>query len=304
MNRPLRLPVAVALAALVLAGPRPRPPWHRRGRRSSSSSACGRARDARPVPQVLGLYAPTLAGVLKLDPTLMTNEAYLAPYPALAEFLKAHPEVTRDPAYFLSFVSQYGSIREEVAPEVEARRSAVQLWSGTLDSVLFLCGFLGAIYTLTWILRYVVDHRRWLRTSRIQSDVHNRLIERMSSNAELLAYVQSPAGQRFLTAAPVAADPAMTGPAVPASAPFGRILWAVQAGLVLVSGGIGFLVIRRYVVTEVGEMMLTLGVLAVSLGVGFALAALASWAISHRLGLFDAHGPARATRMSRDGADL
>ncbi|MEZ5316249.1 MAG: hypothetical protein R2752_02500, partial [Vicinamibacterales bacterium] len=179
MNRPLRLPVAVALAALVLAAPATAVAQARTQIVSSSAQDARETRDQ--FRQVLGLYAPTLAGVLKLDPTLMTNEAYLAPYPALAEFLKAHPEVTRDPAYFLSFVSQYGSIREEVAPEVEARRSAVQLWSGTLDSVLFLCGFLGAIYTLTWILRYVVDHRRWLRTSRIQSDVHNRLIERMSS---------------------------------------------------------------------------------------------------------------------------
>src|SRR5580692_4314749 len=33
-------------------------------------------------------YPPTLLGVFKLDPSLLTQEQYLTPYPALANFLK------------------------------------------------------------------------------------------------------------------------------------------------------------------------------------------------------------------------
>ncbi len=58
----------------------------------------------RQLREVMELYPPELARVLKLDPTLMTNAQYLAPYPALAEFLKEHPEIPRSPGYFFDFV--------------------------------------------------------------------------------------------------------------------------------------------------------------------------------------------------------
>lgn len=57
--------------------------------------------------------------------------------------------------------------------------------------------------------------------------------------------------------------------------------------MVLISGGTGLLIIRRYVIEEAGDMLLTLGVLAVSLGIGFGLASLASFVISRRLGLIE-----------------
>src|SRR3990170_4141891 len=43
--------------------------------------------------EMLGKYPPSLGRVLKLDPTLMTDPDYLAPYPGLAAFLAQHPEV-------------------------------------------------------------------------------------------------------------------------------------------------------------------------------------------------------------------
>ena len=46
---------------------------------------------------MLGKYPPSLGRVLKLDPTLMTNQDYLAPYPELAAFLAQHPEVAHNP---------------------------------------------------------------------------------------------------------------------------------------------------------------------------------------------------------------
>jgi hypothetical protein len=76
------------------------------------------------------------------------------------------------------------------------------------------------------------------------------------------------------------------------SPPFGRILWSVQAGLVAAAAGIGLLVVKRYVVEEVAQMLLTLGVLILSLGIGFALAAAASYMLSVRLGLLSPARPA------------
>src|SRR5205823_8271480 len=51
--------------------------------------------------RLLDQYPPSLARVLRLDPTLLTNPSYLQPYPALATFIQQHPEVPHNPAYFL-----------------------------------------------------------------------------------------------------------------------------------------------------------------------------------------------------------
>src|SRR5579884_2621586 len=52
---------------------------------------------------VLRAYPPSVGRVLRLDPTLMSNESYLATYPSLAAFLKDHPDVQHNPAFFFEF---------------------------------------------------------------------------------------------------------------------------------------------------------------------------------------------------------
>ncbi len=111
-------------------------------------------------------------------------------------------------------------------------------------------------------------------------------MERFSSNDELMTYIQSPAGRQFLQGLPAA--PEMPSAQAAVAAPLARILWSVQAGVVLVCGGIGLLTIKQYMLDEVAEMLLVWGVLGLSVGVGFVLAAGASYILSHRLGLFDA----------------
>src|SRR5688572_10800598 len=54
--------------------------------------------------ELLSKYPPSLGRVLKLDPSLMGNDGYLTSYPALAAFLKQHPEVAKNPGFFLEFV--------------------------------------------------------------------------------------------------------------------------------------------------------------------------------------------------------
>src|SRR3974390_1944141 len=42
---------------------------------------------------LLERHAPALREVLALDPSLLSNQAYLAPYPGLSAFLAAHPDI-------------------------------------------------------------------------------------------------------------------------------------------------------------------------------------------------------------------
>ena len=60
------------------------------------------------------------------------------------------------------------------------------------------------IGTLAWLLRSALDYRRWLRAMKIQTDAHTKIVDRLASNEDLLAYMQSPVGQRFLSASPMA----------------------------------------------------------------------------------------------------
>lgn len=236
--------------------------------------------------ELMRRYPPALSRLFKLDPTLMTNPAYISPYPVLVEYLRQHPEIPRAPGYFLAYVQEYGNSYESTDPQVQLRNATISMWRNTIEGMTFFLVFLVVTYTLTWLVRYVVGHRRWIRATKVQTEVHSRLLERFSSNDELLAYVQSPAGSHFLRAAPVTVDMNMNGSAN-ISAPFSRILWSIQAGLVLACAGIGFLFIKGQMIEEVAQMMMAIGTLAISIGIGFALAAFVSYVLSNRLGLFE-----------------
>lgn len=254
---------------------------------AQSDQNAQRAEDTRrEFRQLLEQFPPALGVVLKSDPTLLSNATYLTSYPALAQYLTEHPEVPRDPTYFLEHVQlrkdtdEYGRVM--LAPDAQVKRDAIDMWESTMSGFLFLLGFATAGLTLVWIIRYVVEHRRWLRATRIQSDAHNKLLERFSSSAELAAYMESPAGAQFLQAAPLSLE--SSSRRAP-GAPFSRILWSAQAGVVLIAAGIGFLVIQRQVLEEVAQMLGAWGTFSIAVGVGFVISAAASYVISSRMGL-------------------
>jgi hypothetical protein len=247
--------------------------------------------------QLMAQFPPALGVVLKSDPSLLSNAGYLATYPALVKYLTDHPEIARNPDYFLQHVEtvqyvdyRYGGRRsnEPMTSEELTRMEAINMWRNTMDSFLFLLGFATAAFVLAWIIRYIVEHRRWLRATRIQSEAHNKLLERFSSSAELATYMESPAGAQFLKAAPLSIE---AGNRKAPGAPFSRILWSAQAGVVLVAAGIGFLIIQRRMIDEVAQMMSAWGTLSIAIGIGFVISGAASYVISSRLGLLDEPKP-------------
>jgi hypothetical protein len=133
-------------------------------------------------------------------------------------------------------------------------------------------------------VKTVLNHRRWLRIARVQTEVHNKLLERFAGTNDLMTYVQSPAGRRFLEAAPI---PVEASAERPVAAPLNRILWSVQAGIVLVLGGVGFQYVSGGLIEEVGQGLWTIGVLAVAFGFGFIAAGAFSYVMSRRLGLLE-----------------
>jgi hypothetical protein len=239
------------------------------------------ARDAREtrdeLRELLAQYPPALAQVLRLDPSLLSKPDYLAPYPQLASFLSEHPDVARTPAYF------FGESTAREADNIRLR--AVNMMQDVMAGFMIFSGFAVALLSIGWVIRTMLADRRWQRLTKTQTEAHAKLLERLTSHDDLLAYIQSPSGKRFLDAAPVSLGDSER-PRI--SAPVARILWSVQAGVVLVAIGLGLFFAKNQVFEEVGSALFVFGILALALGVGFVASALVAYALSQRLGLLDA----------------
>lgn len=245
----------------------------------------GSQSSAREVQQqlreVLRQYPPSLPDIFRLDPSLLSRPDYLGPYPALAGFLQQHPEIIRNPQFF--FGQQWF---EEPRLEGErTRERTLNMIDGALTGFTVLTGFLVAISLVFALLKQTLDYRRWRRQMQLQTDVHTKLLDRLTNNQELLAYIESSAGRRFLESAPVPAAAPMAPMTI---APVARILWSVQIGIVLAALGLGFWTARAAVddVEAIGVFQV-MGTLAVAVGIGFVVSALMSWLLSQRMGLLN-----------------
>jgi hypothetical protein len=230
-------------------------------------------RTREQLSSLLDHYPPSLRGVLALDPGLLGDPSYLAPYPALVGFLNAHPEVAHNPAFYVGGPGQ----RQDHATQV------VDMWRDVLTGLAVFGGFGMAIGLVTWLIRTIIDYRRWSRLAKVQTDVHTKILDRFTANDDLLAYIQSPAGAKFLESSPIKLD---AGPRS-VGAPLARILWSVQGGVVLMAGGIGLQVVSARVADDASQPLHALGVLAIALGLGFVISAIISFVISQRLGLIE-----------------
>jgi hypothetical protein len=132
----------------------------------------------------------------------------------------------------------------------------------------------GILSVLGWIIRSVVHSRRQQKVAQLQAEMQTRLIEKFGTPQELLAYLDSPAGQRFLESA-----------TIERGNPYGRILGALQAGVILVLAGAAFLATRRLMGSDGEVGFIFLGTLAVALGAGFLISATLAYKLSRAWGL-------------------
>jgi hypothetical protein len=233
--------------------------------------------------QILRQLPPAVGEVLRRDPSLLTSGDYLAPYPVLVGFLRQHPEIARSPSFFLGSFEYF---------ERDPRDRAGELFAVVLGGFAAALAIAAFLAVFVWVVRAIIEHRRWLRLSRVQAEVHTKVMDRLTSNEDLLAYIQTPAGRRFLESAPISIDGAPRTP----SAPVASILWSLQGGVVLIALGIGmwFLQTQSNVVPEVAQALYVIGVIAGALGAGFVASALMAYVISTRMGLVSSPKPDHA----------
>jgi len=241
---------------------------------SVDEPATYQTRDA--LTELLEKYPPAVGRVLKLDPSLLARAEYLSDYPALAAFLETHPEVAHNPEFFLSRVA---GDSDAAAPDSESR--AFDLFQDVMNGVAAFSVFLVVTGALMWLLRTVIDYRRWSRLSKVQAEVHNKLLDRFAANEDLIAYMGTEAGRRFLESAPIPLDSEPRALA----APLGRILWSLQAGVVVSALGFGLRYVAGRVPDEIASPVASFSALTIALGLGFVVSAIISYVLSRRLGL-------------------
>jgi small-conductance mechanosensitive channel len=231
--------------------------------------------------ELLHTYPPAVAMVLKLDPSLFNNTAYLASYPGLAAFVAVHPEIAHAPDFYLQTVAV--SYPTDTRQDVQHERT-LRILAGLAGIFVFLTVTL----TLAWLVKTLIQQRRWNRQSHVQTEVHSKLMERLTTGEEMIAYAQSPAGKRFLEGGPIALDAA----AQPVSVPISRFLWSMQAGLVLSAAGFGMEIVSGQMPIDVTPVASGLGILILSIGIGFVVSAIVSFVLSRKLGLVPTNPPA------------
>jgi hypothetical protein len=153
---------------------------------------------------------------------------------------------------------------------------------GFMNDVVPFFVFIGVTLALIWILRTVLDNRRWYRMVKVQTETHAKLLDRFASSQEMLAYMQSDAGKRFLEA------PIFEGQRRQVSAmPFGRILWSVQVGVIAAILGAGILFLRGRVSPDADMGVQVFGTLTLTLGIGFLVSGGVSYVLAKHFGLLE-----------------
>ena len=221
-----------------------------------------------------------LASILALDPTLLSNPAFLAEYPELARFVAEHPEVRHNPRFYLFEFPAPGD-RESVFDEV-------------LEPLLAFSGFLLLAFSLAWLVRTLIEQKRWNWLSRTQREVHGKIFDRFGTSAELLEYIKTPAGTKFLEAAPI---PLRTE--LPTSNPLSRVLWSIQVGVVVAAAALGLLIVSGRFEREAGQELFAMGVIAFCIGAGFVVSAAVSIFLSRRFGLWQVPPSSEAAAADR-----
>jgi hypothetical protein len=286
---------ALLLAVLTTAQTRPASPGHP-ATAAPSDKDLQRESDtmAATQDQLIKLLrlSPTLTTVVAHDPSLLANQEYVSHNnPQLAQFLAAHPEIVRNPEFYLfTRLNGQGGRREQVLQRAvwpELLQPADQQWHGRPATEEFisdmppLLGFLGFFGALIWLIRSFMENRRWNRIFKLQSEVHGKLIDKFSSSQELAAYMETEAGRRFLEAAPIPVGFEQEK-RIPNT--IARVLTPLQIGIVLVLLGLGCYLLRA-ASTELNISMLVLGTLALMPGLGFIISAGVTWVLAGRLGL-------------------
>jgi small-conductance mechanosensitive channel len=132
--------------------------------------------------------------------------------------------------------------------------------------------------TFSWIIWVAFTTVRRYLIAKAKASLQEKVLQRIESSEALVALASNETGRHFL-------ESITLEDSLPQS-PYGKILFGVQAGLVLFCFGVAMLVVHHHV-EDYNAGFMILGTGAIGLGIGFLVAAVASIVVSRQLGLMD-----------------
>jgi hypothetical protein len=133
-------------------------------------------------------------------------------------------------------------------------------------------------FSFCWIVWVIFSSVRRYLIAKAKAGLQERILQRIDSSDSLVTLANSDSGRRFLESLAVEE--------MQPNAPYSRILFGIQAGVVLLFFGIAMLFLHRHVYDAQSGFIIT-GTGAVGIGVGFLIASATSIFVSRRLGLLD-----------------
>jgi len=233
--------------------------------------------------------SPVLTSVVERDPSLLGNAEYVNhSNPELGKFLDAHPEIAKNPDFYLfSGLPGHGAQRvqtleRKVWPENGGGTPEDSAYHFLEQGVMPVAAFFGFLGAAVWLIQVLLANRRWQRIFKLQTEVHTKLIDRFGSSQELIQYMESESGKKFLEAAPIPLN--FEGDQKVPSV-IGRVLMPLQIGAVMTLLGAGLLFVRHSFGRGMDSVLLLVGIVVLMPGLGFILSAGITWVLAGRLGL-------------------
>ena len=191
-----------------------------------------------------------------------------------------HPEIALNPAYYLG-----ARANGLLGPHPDHAAQVVNMWERIMSNLVALCAF-GLAARVVYMDVPDISRRAAVEPAfeKRQADVHTKLLDRFSTSEELMAYIATLAGSKFLQSAPICGGPGITkyGDSVEPD----HVVRAGRAG----AGGGGHrsdVCERQGVDYEASQLLQVLGILALALGAGSAISAGVAYLLSQRMGLLD-----------------
>ena len=133
-------------------------------------------------------------------------------------------------------------------------------------------------FSFCWIIWVIFSSVRRYFIAKTKAGLQERVLQRIDSSESLVTLANSESGRRFLES--------LTVEEAQPNAPYTRILFGIQAGVVLLFFGIAMLFVHHHTWDPQAGFMIT-GTGAIGIGLGFLIASAASIFVSRRLGLLD-----------------
>jgi hypothetical protein len=141
------------------------------------------------------------------------------------------------------------------------------------DAAILLV-LLAAFATAAWMFYLVADANKKQRRLKAQAELHGRLLDKFGSAQEVVEFLQTPGGTRFVE-----------GLSSDREEPVAGILRSTHRGILLVIVAAGCLFLSWYYRYSGENPLLVIGVILMCLGIGFLASAAVAQRLARKLGL-------------------